>query len=274
MTDPPRHTMTPTSPPEFTPSPVERPTRASSGRAFWVVGAVVAVLPLAVSLPAVRNGWVNWDDAHNFLDNPNFRGLGWSNLRWTLMDSVQDAHWVPLAWLTLSLDYVFWGMNPAGYHLTSLTIHAVNAFLCYVLAVRLLALGLGAGARQGELRLGGAMAALFFALHPLRVESVAWVTERRDVVMGFFALATVLAWLRAWRRGTDQRPTRAWYWVAVACFALALLSKVMVIGLPIVLLVLDVYPLRRIGRRWLGPLVSPAIVEKVPFLLLSLAAAV
>jgi len=274
MTDPPRPTMTPISPPEFTPSPVGRPPLASSGRAFWIVGAVVAALTLAVFLPAVRNGWVNWDDAHNFLDNPNFRGLGWSNLRWILMDSVQDAHWVPLTWLTLSLDYVFWGMNPAGYHLTSLTIHAVNALLCYVLAVRLLALGLAVGARQGELRLGGVTAALFFALHPLRVESVAWVTERRDVVMGFFALATVLAWLRAWRRGGDQRPARQWYSVAVVCFALALLSKVMVIGLPIVLMVLDVYPLHRVGRRWRGQLVSLAIVEKAPFLLLSLAAAV
>src|SRR5262245_47969167 len=241
--------MTPTCSPESARSPVGRPSPAPSGRAFWAVGAVVAALTLAVFLPAVRNGWVNWDDAHNFLDNPNFRGIGWSSLRWILRDSVQDAHWIPVTWLTLSLDYVFWGMNPAGYHLTSLTIHAVNALLCYVLAVRLLELGFGAGARPGELRLGGAMAALFFALHPLRVESVACVTERRDVVMAFFALATVLAWLRAWRRGTDQRPTRAWYWVAVACFALALLSKVMVIGLPIVLLVLDVYPLRRIGRR-------------------------
>jgi tetratricopeptide (TPR) repeat protein len=91
---------------------------------------------LAVFLPSVRNGWVNWDDADNFLGNPHFRGLGWSNIRWIFSGSVQDAHWIPLTWLTLSLDYVIWGMNPAGYHLTSLLIHSVNALLCYVLAYR------------------------------------------------------------------------------------------------------------------------------------------
>ena len=247
---------------------------APSRRAFWAVGAFVAGVTLAVFLPSIRNGWVNWDDTHNFLDNPHFRGLGWANLDWILTGSVQDAHWVPVAWLTLSLDYVVWGMNPAGYHLTSLIIHAVNALLCYALACRLLELGLGASARRGDLLLGGALAALFFALHPLRVESVAWITERRDVVMGCFALATVLAWLRACRSGADERPARAWYWTAIACFALALLSKVMVIGLPIVLLVLDIYPLRRAGTLWRERFVRLAIVEKAPFLLLSLAAAV
>lgn len=240
------------------------------------MGAVVAVVTLAIFLPSVRNGWVNWDDADNFLGNPHFRGLGWANLRWILTGSVQDAHWIPVTWLTLSIDYVLWGMNPAGYHLTSAVIHAANAFLCYALAYRLLALGLGSGARPADLRLGAAVAALFFALHPLRVESVAWITERRDVLMGLFAFATVLAWLRACRSGADGRPARRWYWMAVVCFALALLSKVMVIGLPIVLIVLDVYPLRRAGlghAGWRARLGRLVIVEKFPFLLLSLAAA-
>jgi tetratricopeptide (TPR) repeat protein len=253
---------------------VTREPAAGSGWAFWLLGAVVAVITLAVFLPSVRNGWVNWDDADNFLGNPHFRGLGWANIRWIFVGSVQDAHWVPLTWLTLSLDYVMWGMNPTGYHLTSALIHAVNAFLCYALAYRLLDLGLGAGARPRDLRLGAAVTALFFALHPLRVESVVWVTERRDVLMVLFALATVIAWLRACLSSPDGRPARRWYWTAVVSFALALLSKTMVVGLPIVLLVLDVYPLRRaVGRRgWRVRLLRLAIVEKVPFLLLSVAA--
>jgi tetratricopeptide (TPR) repeat protein len=123
--------------------------RRPSERLFWILGAVVT---LAVFLPSVRNGWVNWDDADNFLGNPHFRGLGWSNIRWIFSGSVQDAHWIPLTWLTLSLDYVIWGMNPAGYHLTSLLIHSVNALLCYVLAYRLLELGFGARARPRDLR--------------------------------------------------------------------------------------------------------------------------
>ena len=264
--------MTPTSGPESMLSRGEQLPPAPSGRAFWAVGAIVAGLTFAIFLPAVRNGWVNWDDAHNFLDNPHFRGLGLSNLRWIVTGSVQDAHWVPLTWLTLSLDYVIWGMNPAGYHLTSLVIHTGNALLCYVVAYRVLELGLGPGATEGDLRLGAAMTALFCALHPLRVESVVWITERRDVVMGSFTLAAVLAWLRACRSGADGRPARAWYWAAVTCFALALVSKTMVIGLPIVLVVMDVYPIRRIEARHRAQLVRGAIEEKAPFLLLSLAA--
>jgi len=259
--------------------PVSRkqPSVVPSGRTFWALGAVVAGVTLAVFLPSIRNGWVNWDDVDNFLGNPHFRGLGGANLRWILAGSVQDAHWTPLTWLTLSLDYVIWGMNPAGYHLTSLLIHSLNALLCYVLACRLLELGFGSGARPGDLRRAAIVAALFFALHPLRVESVAWITERRDVLMGMFAFSTLLVWLRACRSGADGRPARRWYWAAVVCFAAALLSKVMVVGLPIVLVALDVYPLRRIGAshaRWRTRLVRLTVVEKAPFLLLSAAAVV
>lgn len=254
------------------PLPAEQPTGAPSSRAFWLGGAVAAGVTLAVFLPSVRNGWVNWDDADNFLGNPHFRGLGWANMRWILTGSVQDAHWIPLTWLTLSFDYVIWGMNAAGYHLTSLVIHSANALLCYVLAYRLLEQGFAPGARPGDLRAGALVASLCFALHPLRVESVAWITERRDVLMGLFAFATVLAWLRACRSGPDGRPARRWYWTAVGCFAAALLSKAMVVGLPVVLMVLDVYPLRRVGMpdaRWRTRLVRFVIVEKAPFLLLS-----
>jgi tetratricopeptide (TPR) repeat protein/uncharacterized membrane protein len=254
--------------------PGAQATQASSERPFWILGAVVAVVTFAVFLPSVRNGWVNWDDADNFLGNPYFRGLGWDNLRWIFAGCVQDAHWIPLTWLTLSLDYVVWGMNPSGYHLTSLLIHSVNALLCYALAYRLLELGFEATARPRDLRLAAAVAALSFALHPLRVESVAWITERRDVLMGLFAFSTVLAWLEACRSGAPHRRARRWYWTAVGCFAAALLSKVMVVGLPIVLVVLDVYPLRRMRAGATRPprLVRLAIVEKAPFLLLSAAA--
>ena len=124
----------------------------------------MALLTFAVFLASVRNGWVNWDDADNFLGNPHFRGLGCSTIRWIFTGSVQDAHWIPFTWLTLSLDHAMWGMNPAGYHLTSLLIHSINALLCYVLAYRLLELGFGAGARPHDLRLAAAVANLG-ALH-------------------------------------------------------------------------------------------------------------
>lgn len=215
--------------------------------------ALVAVITFVAFLPALGNGFVAWDDDRNFLDNPHYRGLGPAQLAW--MVSHLDAHYVPLTWLTLGLDYVLWGMNPAGYHLTSLVLHAANAVLVYAGARRLIAAALP-GTSSGALALGSAVAALLFAVHPLRVESVAWATERRDVLCGLFYLLTVLAYLRY-----CASASRRWYRLSLAFLAAALLSKAMAVTLPVVLLLLDGYPLRR--RAWR---------EKLPFFALSLAA--
>jgi tetratricopeptide (TPR) repeat protein len=123
------------------------------------------------------------------------------------------------------------------------------------------------------LSLGAALAALIFGVHPLRVESVAWVTERRDVLCGLFSLLSVVAYLTAWRRGAPARLAHGWYWAAVGCFALALLSKSTAVTLPLALLVIDVYPLGRIAFSAPGWRVSAArlVAEKLPFLALSAA---
>ena len=120
---------------------------------------------------------------------------------------------------------------------------------------------------------GATVAALLFAVHPLRVESVAWVTERRDVVSGVFSMLTLLAWLRAVER---EPRARRWYWVSVALFACALLSKALIVPLPVVLLVLDVYPLRRLGgaQGWWSPGARRVYAEKAPFAVLAAVAAV
>lgn len=215
--------------------------------------ALVAVVTFVAFLPALGNGFVAWDDDRNFLDNPHYRGLGPAQLAW--MVSHLDAHYVPLTWLTLGLDHVLWGMNPAGYHLTSVLLHAANAVLVYAVARRLIAAALP-GTAGGALALGSAVAALLFAVHPLRDESVAWATERRDVLCGLFYLLTVLAYLRY-----CASASRRWYRLSLAFLAAALLSKAMAVTLPVVLLLLDAYPLRR--RAWR---------EKLPFFALSLAA--
>ncbi len=176
------------------------------------------------------------------------------------------GHWIPVTWLTFGVDYAVWGMNARGYHLTNVLLHAANAALLYLVALRLLRLGAPA-ARAGAIRIGAIAAALFFALHPLRVESVAWVTERRDALSTLFYLLTVLAYLRAcaaeglWRR--------RWLLVSLGAFALGLLSKALIMSLPLALLVLDVYPLRRARGNW-----RRVLLEKVPYLLMALAAAV
>ena len=260
-------TSAPEQPSPSTPRPVTR--LASSSRAAVLCGALVVLLTAGAFLPAVGNGFVDWDDADNFLGNPHYRGLGWTQIRW-MLTSTQTGHYIPVTWLTLGLDYALWGMNPAGYHATSIVLHALNALLVYLLALRLLALTVAG--REGARRWGAVLAALFFSIHPLRVESVAWITERRDLVMGGFALLAVLSYLEAVRAGAAGRLDARWRWTALACFVLALLSKSAAVGLPVALVALDCYPLGRMRGAGASPsrrLWRLAVVEKAPFLLAS-----
>lgn len=262
--------------------------------ARWLPGLLVAAVTLLAFLPSLQAEFLNWDDDENFLFNPHYRGLGWTQIRW-MFTATHSGLYIPVTWLTLGLDSVLWGMDPRGYHLTSVLLHTINAVLFYSVARRLLAAGFaapphpalspaggegiaapsplrGEGRGEGRTILWAAVAAaLFFSVHPLRVESVAWVTERRDVMVGLFVLLTLAAYLRAWREGTAGRLHRGWYWIAVGCFALALLSKSIAVGLPVVLLALDLFPLRRAAapvppaaRRLLG-----LAAEKLPFLALA-----
>jgi Flp pilus assembly protein TadD len=215
-------------------------------------------------LPALGNGFV-WDDDENLVTNPAYRGLGWPQLRW-MLTTVHVGHFIPVTWVSFALDYLVWGMNPLGYHLTNLLLHAANAVLLALVARRLLAKaapGLSGPAREA----GSLLAALFFAVHPLRAESVAWVTERRDVLSGLCFLATVLLYLAA--ADAEGRRRIRLLALSVGAYALALASKSLVMTLPVVLVLLDVYPLRRIG----GPVARGVWLEKLPYVALSLAAA-
>ncbi len=240
--------------------------------AAWAVPLGIACFTAAVFLPVLRAGFVDWDDPINFLDNPYYRGLGWPQLRWMLTANVM-GHWIPVTWLTLGADFAVWGMNPFGYHLTNLLLHAVSAALFYFVSRRLLELAMPATS-PGIASLGAAVAALYFAAHPLRVESVAWVTERRDLTSGLFFLLTILAYLKAHERPPAVRT--GWRWVSLGAAALALASKSIVMGLPLVLLILDTYPLGRLGPRvrdWWSAQAWPVWREKIPFALLAVAAA-
>jgi len=260
--------------------PHEPAGRAGDRVARWprrLIPLLIVAATVTAFLPALSAEFVRWDDHINFLANQSYRGLGWSHLRWMFASSF-TGHYTPVTWVTLGLDYLLWGMNPAGYHLTNLLLHAANAGLVYFIAVRLLDAARPAP-RDGEwpLRLGGALAALLFAVHPLRVESVAWITERRDVLSGVFYLAALLAYLRfcETHQPREARGRRRWYWGSVGLFALALLSKAIAVSLPVILVILDIYPLRRLTpevRGWLGPEVRRVWVEKIPYVILSMAA--
>jgi tetratricopeptide (TPR) repeat protein len=238
-------------------------------RHAWVVPAVVGLATCLAFLPTLQNQFVNWDDPFNLLDNPHYRGLGWPQLRW-MVTTFHMGHYIPLTWMTLGLDYLLWGMKPVGYHVTSLVLHAANAVVFYFVARRLLGLALpGPAARsQAGLTLSAGVAALLFALHPLRVESVAWATERRDVLSGFFYLLAIVSHLRSCQR---EGHGRRWYWTSLALFGCALLSKSMAVSLPLVLLILDVYPLRRLGGTtgWWSPRARRVYADTLPFVVLA-----
>jgi protein O-mannosyl-transferase len=176
----------------------------------------------------------------------------------------------PLSWMSLGLDYLIWGMNPAGYHLTSLLFHAANAVFFYFISRRMLVILWPQAPNQARWKLStaAAFAALFFSVHPLRVESVAWLTERRDVVSGFFFLATVYCYLRA-NTNLDSQ-SRGWFAAALTCYILSLLGKATAITLPIVLLILDIFPLRRLDgdpRTWWAVPSGEILREKLLFVL-------
>ena len=241
-------------------------------RAWRAAPLALALVTAVVFAPVLRAGFVDWDDPINFVENPYYRGLGWRELRWMLTANVM-GHWIPVTWLTLGADFAVWGMNPFGYHLTNLMLHSASTVLFYLVSRRVLALVIPT-AGPGIVNVGAAVAALYFAVHPLRVESVAWITERRDLTSGLFFLLTILAYLEA--HGRPPAVRAGWRWISLGAAALALASKSIVMGLPLVLLILDIYPLRRLGPRvrgWWSVQAWPIWREKIPFALLAFAAA-
>lgn len=213
------------------------------------VPLAVAAAVFFVFLPILKHQFVSWDDDVFLYRNLSFRGLGWTQLRW-MFTTFHHGPYQPVVWLSYAVDHLLWGMDPAGFHLTGLLLHCANAALVFLVGRRLL--GLARSEDDGpSLDLAAAAAALLFALHPLRVEPVAWAAARRDLMSGTFFLCALLSHLRA-----RARPAFIFY-------CLSLLAKPMGIGLPLVLAVLDVHVLRR-GPRW---------KEKLPYILPAAAAA-
>jgi tetratricopeptide (TPR) repeat protein len=200
-------------------------------RAELIIGLVLVAAVLVGFGPALDNDFVSFDDPlyvsrnSEVLAGLSGRGLSWA---WT---SYQATNWHPLTWLSLQADATLFGTGPRGFHRTNLLLHAANAVLLF-LALRVL---------TGAVWRSGFVAALF-AAHPLRVESVAWVSERKDVLCAFFFMLTLLAY--AWYA---RRPGLVSYLAVLLAFALGLLAKPMLVTLPFVLLLLDFWPLRRWG---------------------------
>ncbi len=237
----------------------------------WIVPFFIFLTVFLVFSPALKNGFVNWDDDRLILGCTAYRGLGWANLRWMFSTFYQGSY-MPLLWFSFAVDYKLWGLNPFGYHLTNILLHGANAVLVYFLSSKLIKMAIPE-VKKTPLVFAAAFSALFFGIHPLRVESVAWVTERKDVLSGFFYLLTLIFYLKAQSSSASRTVSKRWIICAIAVFALSLLSKAMGVTLPIALILLDIYPLKRLDpdvREWFSPQKLSILVEKIPFFLLSL----
>ena len=206
---------------------------------------IISLVACVAFLPTLLNGFVDWGD-QSWINNPNFKGLRGSHIIWMLIN-FHTGSYQPLNWMTLALDYDLWWNDPFGYHLTSLFVHACNAVLFYFVAMRLYVsawsnLALTASA----CRAAAAMAALVFAIHPLRVEPVAWASARGDIVAGLFFLSSVLFYLRATEQQKNEKLQPTWAAASYLSYALSLFSSSIGLALPLVLLCLDIYPLRRL----------------------------
>ena len=235
----------------------------SSNRSIVIAAIVIFVVTVLCFVGVLGNDFVNWDDQVYVLENPHIKEISPSNALWILTHSYFRSY-TPLSLLSHALDYHWWGLDPRGHHATSLVLHAANGVLLFLLILAVLNRIVGSA---GTL-IPSVFGSLLFALHPLRVESVAWIADRKDLLCAFFLLPAYLSYLRyASLRG----PGRAlrWYVASVLLFLLALLSKPSALTAPIVLLLLDVFLLY--PTTWRAEL-RRIIVEKLPFLGLSMAA--
>lgn len=251
-----------------------RPTGSSTTGALiaWcegrkaVLGLLLALATFAVYAPVLRHPFVNYDDGEYVINNSHVNtGLNWVDVRWALT-SIEYANWHPLTWISHATDYQLFGLNAGGHHFTSLLLHTANVLLLFLLLARV------TGKTGRSLLVAG-----LFALHPLNVETVAWVAERKNVLATLFFLLALAAY--GWYA---RKPNVKRYALVALFFVLGLAAKPMVITLPCVLLLLDFWPLGRI-LKWSTPgeafpvpqtNFSKLVREKLPWLGLSVASAV
>jgi len=224
-----------------------------------LIGLLLALITLLAYLPASRDGFVNYDDQDYVTENSAVqKGLTWTGIKWAFTTG-HACNWHPLTWLSHMADCELFALNPGAHHLVNVLFHSANAVLLFALLLRL----------TGKLWPGAFVAALF-AWHPLHVESVAWISERKDVLSTFFALLTLMAYTKY-----AKENCRRSFWIALAFFTLGLMSKPMLVTLPFVMLLLDYWPLKRMtSDQWQVSKVTRLTLEKWPFFLLAAASCV
>ncbi len=237
---------------------------------------IAAVITLLLYLPALADQFVNWDDDQYVYQNRFIRSMDADFLKRAFFD-FHAGNWHPLTWISHAADYTISELNPLGHHLSSVILHSLNTLLFGLLTSYLILNDRGRKSpypKSVERRafIAGGVAALLFGIHPVHVESVAWVSERKDVLSTFFVLLTIATYAKYTAvRGSDGGSGKAYYRMSLVLFLCALLSKPMAVTVPVMLMILDVYPFQRLrlGENILSQ--KRVLMEKVPFFLLSLA---
>ena len=221
-----------------------------------LIACLLALATVAIFMPAVWFDFVNFDDNEYITNNPPVRhGLTLAGVAWAIT-AFHAGNWHPLTWLSHMADCEFFALNAGGHHLVNVLFHAANTALLFILLCQLTR-------KVGP----AACVAALFAWHPIHVESVAWISERKDVLSTFFALLTMLSYVKytaALSAGNAR--SRLFYVTSLGCFALGLMSKPMLVTLPCLLLLLDVWPLKRFT---FGTIRRGFMQEKIPFFILT-----
>lgn len=228
----------------------------------WVGALIVAGITFLIYLPALNNGFVDWDDGAYVYENNAIRSLDFGFFKWVFTSEIAGL-WHPFTMFSFALNYAIGGLEPWGYHFTNSLFHASNALLVFILTFKLVKQSNPRDDLSKNALITGAVTAILFGIHPIHVESVAWISERKDVLSAFFYLLSLLAYL-SYTSAISSRK-HLYYWVCLAFFVLALMSKPMAVSLPIVLLILDFYLLGRLTAS-----IKNMLIEKLPFFLLSL----
>ncbi len=252
---------------------------------YFFAGAV-SLITFLVYMQSLQNAFTSWDDPRYVYENPHIWSFSLDFFRWIFFE-FYAGNWHPLTWISHAADFAVWGLNPLGHHLTNNILHAVNTFMVVLLAAKLaetwnwtdLKSEQAAVMNHRRILITGGVTGLLFGLHPVHVESVAWVSERKDLLCALFFMLSILTYIKYVRaKGHEilQKHTTLGrfnisYFLCLVFFIFALLSKPMAVSLPFVLLIIDWYPYNRIHSMRSFWAVSS---EKLPFILLSLGSSV
>lgn len=250
-------------------------------RTLLIILFSILVLTFLSHSASLENSFVNWDDEDYISNNHHIKSLNSENIVWMFTSTGHASNWHPLTWLSHAIDYSLWGLNPGMHHLTNIILHCINTLWIFFFTIVILII-----AKRGKVPannddnpllslyflVAAAITALFFGIHPIHVESIAWASERKDVLCAFFVLPCYISYL-FYASSLKKGQKAAFYALVFLLFLMSLLSKPMAITAPIIFLLLDIFPLNRLkfhGKRITWPALAMIFSEKIPFFILSI----